>query len=72
MEMRWLWWWRENNRNVVAVVVVVVENNRNVVVEKKGGGRVSVGPCSVDVGSMYGRCGRGRKLKIKSKIKKGK
>ena len=40
------------------------ENNKNVVVEKKkGGGRVSVG-------SMYGRCGRGWKLKIKSKIKK--
>ena len=50
--------------------MVEVENNRNVVVENKRWGRVSVGPCSVDVGSMYGRCGRGRKLKIKSKIKR--
>ena len=41
------------------------ENNRNVVVEKKVEGRV-------DVGSMYDRCGRGWKLKIKCKIKKGK
>ena len=40
------------------VVVVVVENNRNVVVEKGGVGSV-LGPCRVDVASMYGRCGRG-------------
>ena len=47
------------------------ENNKNVVVERKKVGVGSVwGPCRVDVGSMYGRCGRGWKLKIKSKIKK--
>ena len=47
------------------------ENNKNVVVEKKKVGVGSVwGPCRVDVGSMCGRCGRGWKLKIKSKIKK--
>ena len=65
-------WWRENNRNVVAVVVVVVvvENNRNVVVEKRKVGVGSVwGPCRVYVGSMYGRCCRGWKLKIKVKSK---
>ena len=27
------------------------------------------GPCTVDAGSMYGRCGSGWKLKIKCKIK---
>ena len=43
------------------------ENNRNVVAV----GSVWV-PCKVDVGSMYGKCGRGWNLKIKSKIKKGK
>ena len=40
-------------------MVVAVENNRNVVVEKKGGVGSVWGPCRVDVGSMYGRCGRG-------------
>ena len=42
------------------------ENSRNVVVVGVG----SVwGPCMVDVGSMYGRCGRGcvSKIKVKSK-----
>ena len=42
------------------------ENSRNVVVVWVG----SVwGPCRVDVGSMYGRCGRGcvSKIKVKSK-----
>ena len=42
------------------------ENSRNVVVVGVG----SVwGPCRVDVGSMYGRCGRGcvSKIKVKSK-----
>ena len=66
-----MWWWkRETIKNVV--VVVVAENNRNVVVEKTLRVWSVWGPCRVDVGSMYGRCGRRWKLKINSKIKKGK
>ena len=51
--------------------MVVEENNRNVVVEKKLRVWSVWGSCMVDVESMYGRCGRRWKLKIKSKIKKG-
>ena len=63
-----MWWWkRETIKNVV-----VEENNRNVAVEKKLRVWSVWGSCMVDVGSMYGRCGRRWKLKIKSKIKRGK
>ena len=62
-----MWWKRETIKKVV-----VEEYNRNVVVEKKLRVWSVWGSCMVDVGSMYGRCGRRWKLKIKSKIKKGK
>ena len=65
-----MWWWKRETKNVVEVVVE--ENNRNVVVEKKLRIWSVWGSCRVDVGSMYGRCGRRWKLKIKSKIQKGK
>ena len=63
-----MWWWKRETIKKV----VVEENNRNVVVEKKLRVWSVWGSCMVDVGSMYGRCGRRWKLKIKSKIKKGK
>ena len=56
--MWWRRWWKENNRNVA--------------VEKKLRVWSVWGSCMVDVESMYGRCGRRWKLKIKSKIKKAK
>ena len=64
----------ENSRNVV-VVVLVEENNRNVVVVLKGkqwkcGGSIWA-RCEVDVGLMWGQCGRGT-ITIKNKIKNGK
>ena len=67
IEMWWRWWWwRERNRNVAMVVYSFTIYEA--VLKKK----LRVGsmwdPCGVDVGSMWGRRGRGWKICI---IKRG-
>ena len=62
-------------KDLVVVVVLMAENDRNVVLVLKGkqwkcGGSIWA-RCGVDVGLMWGQCGRGT-IKIKNKMKRGK